>query len=458
MAENGLNPEAQAMRTSESVRANFVTETLGGVNYHTFKETISANEKTIQSSKVGANLPEIKVPLSIDKDVLAAHDSLMNVVNREVSNPAERDRFRQNLDTFERRASEEGLSAKQVTETYGQLRRMTENAPSSPFSHQERNQVAEQWATRLADPTTAKQGWHDTCGWTVEEMELLTRRPEKITAKMAEVMSTGTVSTVDMASYYQMAAKDVKPGTIPTKTLVLDAGSLRPDQEAQGLSAHADRREYADQIAQVMEDSIAWDSNVWSPNEKQVSPGTMQYRQCETIKRPGDALPERPVEDKSCESVAFTDPETGKRMIADGEGFGFGGAAKTSDLARVNWILTGNYHAVTLLRPVPGVDSDPDFELEVHSPDELKDKLEKMQQGGRFPFSAQVEMANPGIREDYLARHPEKTGDQVPTNSWHFVALRGMAENGDIQIYNPYGLNRTWSLQELYNAMGKPNE
>jgi hypothetical protein len=51
---------------------------------------------------------------------------------------------------------------------------------------------------RLADPTdSTRQGWHDTCGWTFLEVRLLTKDPDKISDKMAEVITTGRVSTYD---------------------------------------------------------------------------------------------------------------------------------------------------------------------------------------------------------------------------------------------------------------------
>jgi hypothetical protein len=404
-----------------------------------------------------AHLPELYVPLALDKGVLAAHDKLTALVDGSIGNAEARQKFRTAIAAFEHRADAQGLTPDQVKETYKQLDRMLTPAPGSPFTSEQRQQLVCQWMERLADPTAAtRQGWHDTCGWTYLETRLLSKNPDKVTEKMAEVITSGTVTTLDARKAQQMEAEGKAGGPLPLKHLKLGKGSLQPDLEAQGRSSHSDRRDYVDQIAQVMEANLSWDANTVTPTGEVVAPGTIHYNQRSLIERPGDPLPNGQRADKSGESVSYIDPETKQRVVFDDHGYGFGGGAKPSDLALVNGLITGKSEQMLLQRPVDDDDLDPKSGVSITSVAQLKTQLEKMQKEGSFPFGVKVEEAQPGVVEDYLARHPEKTASQVPKNGWHAIAVTGLDAQGNVQIYNPWGVKRTMTPEQLFKAMTKP--
>ena len=61
-------------------------------------------------------------------------------------------------------------------------------------------------------------------------------------------------------------------------------------------------------------------------------------------------------------------------------------------------------------------------------------------------------MGQPPLSDDYLARHPEQTLDQVP-HTWHTIAITGIDDNGNVQTYNPWGIKRTLTPEQLVQAL-----
>ncbi len=397
------------------------------------------------------------LPLALNKDVYNAHENLAAMADSQLSPAAAAEKFKADMDKFESHADAQGLKPEQVKETYGQIREMLGANPQSPFTADQRRELVGQLMERLADPTnSARQGYHSTCAWTVLEGRLLKNNPEAITAKLAEVVATGGVTVIDVDQATKMAAAGNTPAEPPARHIQLDKSSLEPDQEAQGASPHADRRDFVDQIAQVMEDNIKWDAQTTTPAKQNVPEGSMQFLQCSTIERPGDLLTNGERAAKTCESVSFTDPQNNQKTVWDGNGSGFGGDATVKDVALVNQAITGNAGAVVLLRSAADTVPQPNTYLAATSAAQLKSQLEERQKAGELPLGAMVEIAQPGVIADYLARHPEKTADQVDKNSWHVLSINGIDSQGNVQIYNPWGLKRTFTVDELFNAMGSP--
>jgi len=92
----------------------------------------------------------------------------------------------------------------------------------------------------------------------------------------------------------------------------------------------------------------------------------------------------------------------------------------------------------------------------VGSLDDLKATIEGSQTCKQMPLMAMVEVDNPGIVGDYLARHPEMNAASVPKNSWHSILINGVDSKGDVEIYNPWGIEKTLTVEQLYAAMGNP--
>jgi hypothetical protein len=418
---------------------------LGGVDHKTFTDAQTAHAGDDGSS----HLPDVTVPVALDKGVGAEHAKLLALADSQLATPEARQQFQADMDKFEKRADQQHLTPTQITNSYKQVERMLGPAPDSPIPASQRQELASQWMTRLGEPgDTCRQGWHDTCGFTYLESRLLSNDPDKISAKMAEVITTGQVSTID----WNKMPNGKIPTTLPTKELKLDPGSLKPDQEAQGLSPHADRREYVDQIAQVMEDSIRWDATSTTPTGKKIGYGKMKFEQSPVVERPSDEAPGAKPEDKSGESVAYIDPKTGKAVDINSQGYGFGGASTSTDLYRVNAAITGRFDQVMLEHPGKGFVVDQKAAIEVDSVSALQSNLERLQQTGAFPIGATVWANSPGVIDDYLVRHPEKTAAQVATVA-HVYCITGLDSNGNVEVYNPWGIKRTMTAEQLLAAM-----
>jgi hypothetical protein len=442
--------EAKTDQSNGKVGQLADASTLGSVDHKTFADAQLAhagdNGKT--------HLPDLAVPMALDKDVAAEHKSLASLAESQLRTPEDRAKFLADMDSFERRADAQHLTPEQVTESYKQVERMLGPSSGSPFSPAQRQELSTQWMNRLADPSAStRQGWHDDCNWTYLEHRLLTRDPDKISEKMAEVITTGGVSTIDWKKADAQFAKGNAESSWPTKHLAIDPASLKPDQEAQGVSPHADRRDYVDQIAQVMEGDINWDAKTRTPTGELVPYGTMHYDQSSVVKRPADPSPGGKPADKSGESVSYIDPKTGRRVVYDDHGYGFGGASSTQDVAQVNDVITGRREQVALQVPRSGITVDNNSAISVNSLSELKATLASLQKDGSFPMAAVVSINQPGVIEDYLARHPEMTAAKVPKSGSHVLSITGLDANGNVEVFNPWGIKRTLTPAQLLQAM-----
>ena len=437
------------------------TETLGSVDHASFKQATTANDQ----AKSTDQLPEVAVPVALDKNVEDAHAKLATLADQVITDKNAQNQFKTDLDSFEKRADTNGLTAAQVQQTYDQVGLMLKDAPNSPLTAAQRVEISSQLMAHLADPTSTtgpnapvEQGWHDTCGWDILETRLLTQDPDKMTAKIAEAVTTGGVTTYDAAKIDALVKAGTVPDQIPTKVLKLDPASLQPDQEASGQSEHKDNRPYVDQIAQVLLDNMSWDSKTTTPTNEKIAAGSMQYEQAPTIARPSDAKPGTPAKDESGESVDYIDPETHKKVDFDASGYGFGGAASSVDMSLVNSIVTGRAEQIALQRPTKGAVISPESAISVNSVEDLKEQLQQLKAENKLPFPVFVEVDNPGIMQDYLARHPEKNASQVPKASWHVIAVTDIDSQGNVDIYNPWGIKRTMPDSELFEAMGLPGQ
>jgi hypothetical protein len=84
----------------------------------------------------------------------------------------------------------------------------------------------------------------------------------------------------------------------------------------------------------------------------------------------------------------------------------------------------------------------------------LKETLSGLKQSGGLPMGAFVYANQPGVIEDYLARHPEKTAAQVPA-AGHILSITGLDSDGNVEVYNPWGIKHTMTPDQLLQAMTK---
>jgi hypothetical protein len=441
--------EAKSEQSRVKVGQLTDTSTLGNVDHKTFTEAQHAHSGDNGKS----HLPDVAVPVALDKGVIAEHKSLASLAENQLKTTEDKAKFLASMDQFERRADSQHLTPEQITASYKQVEKMLGPSADSPFSPTQRQELSSQWMNRLGDPSSSRQGWHDDCNWNYLEHRLLSKDPDKISKKMAEVITTGGVTTLDWKKAQIEFAKGGADNSLPTKHLAIDPASLKPDQEAQGVSPHADRREYVDQIAQVMEGNIDWDSKTRTPTGESVPYGTMHYDQAPTVKRPSDPSPDGQPADKSGESVSYVDPKTGQRIKYDDHGYGFGGGSSTTDVALVNGVITGRQEQIALLAQKPGVPIDGNSAIAINSLSALKSSLANLQKSGGFPMGAIVSINESGVIEDYLARHPEKTAATVSKLGSHVLSITGLDASGNVEVFNPWGVKRTLTPAQLFQAM-----
>jgi hypothetical protein len=348
-----------------------------------------------------------------------------------------------NLQQFEINAQQNGVDQKQIQETYLQLNRILGSSKAS-VSPELRAQFVEQWSAKLADPHSAKQGWHDTCGVTEYETGKLKHDPEKLTRVIADALiDNKTKIPDDSRSLLGQLAFSRRPDPKTTRDVTFDAASFKPDLEAQGKSSHGDARDYADQVAQVTLNTLKWNLKETSPTNWPTTQGSMQFKQCDQVRRPSDTTPPNSAANSSCESVEFTNPFTGTKKVYDDNGSGFGGQTSIEDLHRLDQVLNPKHHEFSLIAGTNHIESEADLRAALTTSE------------SNFPLSVFVHPSQPGFREDYLKRHPEKSAVS-PNAMWHIIGVAGLNSDGSVKIYNPWGIVKNMSVHDLYQAMQAP--
>lgn len=348
-----------------------------------------------------------------------------------------------NLQQFEIYAKQNGVDQRQIQETYFQLNRIVGSSKAS-VSPELRAQFVEQWSAKLADPHSAKQGWHDTCGVTEYETGKLKHDPEKLTRVIADALiDNRTKVPDDSRSLLGQLAFSRRPAPKTTRNVTFDAASFKPDLEAQGKSSHSDARDYADQVAQVTLNTLKWNLKETSPTNWPTTQGSMQFKQCSQVHRPSDTSPPNSAANSSCESVEFTNPITRAKKVYDDNGYGFGGQTSIEDLLRLDQVLNPKHHEFSLIAGTNHIESEADLRATLAASE------------SNFPLSVFVHPSQPGFREDYLKRHPEKSAVS-PNAMWHIIGVAGLNSDGSVQIYNPWGIVKNMSVHDLYQAMQAP--
>lgn len=178
-------------------------------------------------------------------------DNLRQVLDSQMSGPENaerRERFLQDMQTFELRARSRGLSNEEINQTYGHIERLLSAGTDARIPHDQRIALASQVMRNAADPTGIRQN-ENTCGVTSLESLIYSRHPAAAARLVTDVATTGSYT-----------------GTNGT-TVTLDAESLRPS-DAVGtvnLSREGEARSFASQLFQVTAANVA---NRQEPNRE----------------------------------------------------------------------------------------------------------------------------------------------------------------------------------------------
>jgi hypothetical protein len=367
-------------------------------------------------------------------------ESLLDALKRSQPGAESLRTFQSNLDSFEADAAKRGLSPQAVSETFRQMGRIL-NASNATVPPELRRQFVTQWASKLADPESVKQGWHDTCGMAAYQTYALLHHPEALTRSVADALTGGSTQVPDDSRNWLALRLFNQPEATGTRTLAFDKKSFQPDWEAQGKSPHADARDYADQVAQVVLNSFKWDMRETNPDGLPIPQGRMKFKQCETVERPADTMsgPGGP-RDRSCESVEETSL-WGSKKTYDGDGYGFGGQSTAADMSRVHFALTGKLDFMAIDRTSGFKDAE-----------QFETLLNSRQSQNRLPLGIFVSPSHPEFAPGYLARHPEKT-EVSPNVMLHIVGVTKVNADGTVDIVNSWGLKHRMTTRALFDAM-----
>lgn len=174
-------------------------------------------------------------------------------------------KFKFNLLEFEANAKSSGITQDRIDETYRQLNRIL-IAPMSAVPQELRSKFVEQWASKLADPYTVRQGRHETRGMAFAETFELVQNPDVLTRMIADALVLNQTQVPDTRRGLLDRIFPPTPGTKPKmRSLVFDPGYYRPDAEAPDQAGSQRSRNYADQVAQATLTRINWDSSEASP-------------------------------------------------------------------------------------------------------------------------------------------------------------------------------------------------
>ncbi len=320
-----------------------------------------------------------------------------------------RERFLQDMDRFNERARDGGLSAHEVSETYRQIERLLQPGPGARLPREVRLALASQVMHNAAVPTDVRQN-ENSCSVASLEVRTYTRQPSAAAALVADVATTGAFTTRDGI------------------TIRLDGHSLTPSRVGTvALSQEASQRSFASQIFQVTAGNI---SNALDPN----------FRDLRYVQRP-------PMRQR----------DSGEELVDAGSGevqhHWPGAAAYPNGLIRVGESITGNRdeaQAYLVNSERRGRTSAQANHFD--NPDQLGNRLEELNRRGQLPAIVFVH-ANSDL---FPQRSSNIPGD--PFSDGHYITVTGYdPATRTVRYDDQYSADadrriRPVSLQTLFDA------
>lgn len=188
----------------------------------------------------------------------AQREQLKHLADTKIGLSKERDQFKKDMNTFEKRAQSQHLSDEEVAKTYSEISRILEAGGTQPMDDRKRVRVALGVMAIAAEPTSNDQGFHNTCNVTVIENRLLTREPSTAAKLIADVATTGKYVAAD--------------GT----TVKLDRSNFSTyGEEANNAPRGTNERNYASQLFDVTAVNLL----LVKHNEATIPPGDLRYSQ-----------------------------------------------------------------------------------------------------------------------------------------------------------------------------------
>ncbi|HEY9869116.1 MAG TPA: hypothetical protein V6D08_08110 [Candidatus Obscuribacterales bacterium] len=343
--------------------------------------------------------------------VRAGRAELLELAAAALKKEKDIDRLRADMETFERRAANDGLSPQEVAETYRQAGRLLKAPDSAPVPVAERARIAQQIIHQAAQPVSIDQGDHNTCNTAALEVRIYTRFPSKAARLVADIATANRFITKD--------------GTAVT----LHPESLKPDEESKHHPVSDGKRSLASQIFQITAANVHWFRAERDFYDNPVPRGTIGFAQFPKMR--GNRF--------NTNGQYF---DTGERLIDVNVS---PPVARMSDpgirvryLFGINEQITGVGETGFIVENAMLAARDT---VHVSSPEELKEAIVAIKSAGGLPAILRVHAANPPFN---------KAG-----GNWHMVNVTDIDPASDkVRISNQWGKSSdlTVKVKDLYQA------
>lgn len=346
--------------------------------------------------------PTDKPPETLERperapEVEQSRNRLRESAERSITDPQARQKFLSDMDTFERRAREQGLSPQEVSRTMDQTRRLLD-APQGATSAENRILAARGLAHHLANPSDTNQGSHNTCGPTSLGERTLTRNPSRAAEMVASTAIDGKWTSPD------------------GKVITIPPGNLTPGAEERTFPPTGDHRTFA---TQLMNAALINDMS-----QRRMPPEFYEQG--------------RPT----------GDGDTGERLYYAGqkpeEGRKYNGHTGP-ELAEEARRLNGDRNSVL---QDPATDSGKDV-IPIKSEADLRTALDEAKKNGNLPLIVFLDAADPSI-----------DGNGSGPRRFHFVSVTGYdAKTGQVTVSNQWGPqhDKQIPVSDLYRAIRRRN-
>jgi hypothetical protein len=352
--------------------------------------------------------------------------------------PEQQERFRKNVEDFEKRAASANppLKPEEVAKTLHEINLLvdTPDQPGQPLNKAERINVADQVLQHAAHPTSIDQGKNNTCNVTTVESRMFTREPSKAAEMIRALAIDGE---------YETNGK-------PPLTVKLDREKLKAGSEESNNPPKDGQRSHASKIFQEGAIAISHERHgvkVRDDNGKVVAeypPGSVDYRKGEPqagAKPPNDT------------GEQLIDKKTGQ-PIKDANGNEIHAPALDDDH------IVDTYNDISGAEPPERgvylvndkyVAGEGKHVERIKSEEELKKKLEEAKgPPSKFPIVVGVNTGQEPFFTD------SEGGDAGGSGGGHVVTITDYdPKTGEVKIDNQWGRSsdHSISVHDLHRAM-----
>ncbi len=325
-------------------------------------------------------------PANDTKQLDAERQRLKEAADKSGMTPEQRDKFNKDMEAFEKRAKEQGLSPDEVAKTYAQTTRLLE-ATDGKVPKDQREVLAQNIMHHAANPENVDQGQHNTCNTTTLAENLFTKNPSKAAEMIASTAITGEWKAPD------------------GKVIKIDPGSLVPGAEEIRNPPANGMRSHATQILNV----------VMTNDATQRRNPPVFYRQ-ETPTGPGDSGERLYDQNGKMITEKVKDPNDPSKYVDKPV------SSPTLSYSEINQIgrrLTGEDK---VMRFGNGSDGG----ITYNSEQEMRDKIKQAKDQGKLPLVLGVDANKPpfgnspefGAHVVTITGYDEKTGRVRVSNQW----------------------------------------